>query len=105
VDVVGILDCDVKGFDDELGAAQIDLIAHDGIDGFHEGNLDGFLGLDESHGDNAGTPGGRNATDHALMEVAKFLFAQGGRAALDSGDPDVGTDFDMGIDGHKIDTE
>lgn len=40
------------------------------------------------------------ATDHALMEVAEDFAAEGGRAAGDSVDLDVGADADILVERH-----
>jgi hypothetical protein len=45
-----------------------------------------------------------NAVEHALVEVAEFLAAEGGRSAGMSGDLDVGADFDVGMEWHQIQT-
>jgi len=46
VDAGGISHGDVKGAQDELGAAEVDGVADQGVDDFHERGLDAFLVLD-----------------------------------------------------------
>jgi hypothetical protein len=47
-----------------------------------------------------GVGGGGDAAHHALMEVAELLSAESGGATTDSGDFDVGADFDIGMNWH-----
>ena len=49
-DAGGISGGDVKGAQDELGAAKVDGVADEGVDDLHERGLDGFLVLDEGDG-------------------------------------------------------
>jgi len=88
-DAVGIFYGDVESFDDEVGAAQVDVVADQGVDDFHERGLDGFFVFELRDGVKAGAGRSFDAAQHALMEVAELLSAHGGRAALDSGDLDV----------------
>ena len=99
-DAAGIADGDVKGAEQELGAFEVDGIAGEGVDDFHERGLNGLLALDLGDGMEAGVGRGRDASHHALMEVAELLPAKRGRAATDSGDLDVGTGFDAGLNWH-----
>lgn len=43
-----------------------------------------------------------DAADHALVEVAETLAAQGGRGAGVSRDLDVGANFDAGVRWHRF---
>ena len=104
MDALGVADGDVEGAQDDGGAREINVIAHYGVDGFHERDLDGFLIFDECDGVNAGSLGSGHAADHALVEVAEVLRAQCGRGAFDSVDFDVGAETNVWIDGHKVDT-
>ncbi len=52
----------------------------------------------------AGFRWGGDAVDHALVEIAEFLAAEGGRSAGVSGDLDVGAGFDGWVDWHRIQT-
>jgi hypothetical protein len=45
-----------------------------------------------------------NAVDHAFVEVAELLAAEGGRSAWVSRGLDVGADFDVRIQWHEIQT-
>jgi hypothetical protein len=67
-----------------LGTAEIDSVANQGIDDFHERGLDAFLVFDEGDGVKARLGGSTHAADHALMEVAENFAAEGGRSARDS---------------------
>lgn len=96
----GIHDGDVKAFEQESGAGQIDGIADQGVQDFHDGGLDGFLVFDEGEGMKASFRGSGNAAQHALVEVAEFLAAKSGGAATDAGDFDVGADADVFVNWH-----
>jgi len=102
VNAAGVFYGDVKGAEDEFGAFEVDGVAGEGIDDFHERGLDGFLIFDEGDGMDAGVVGDLNAAHHALMEVAELLSAESGRAATDSGDFDVSTDADAGTNWHSV---
>src|SRR5205823_5480593 len=49
VSAVGVPGGDGEGTQHEAGAGDVDLIAHEGVDDFHKGALDGFLVFE--HGD------------------------------------------------------
>jgi hypothetical protein len=49
-DAAGVFYGDEEGFEDEVGAAQVDGVAGEGVDDFHEGSLNGLLVLDEGDG-------------------------------------------------------
>jgi hypothetical protein len=91
---------DMEGAEDEFGALQVDGVADEGVDDFHEGGLDGLLVLDEGDGMETGVGRSGHAANHALMEVAELLSAKSGRAATESGDLDVGANFDIGMNWH-----
>jgi hypothetical protein len=65
------------------------VIAGEGVDDFHERGPDGLFVFDEGDGMQAGVGRSFNTAQHALVEVAELLSAQGGRAAGDAGDFDV----------------
>src|ERR1700733_11861487 len=90
----------VEGAEDKFGAFEIDGIADEGVDDLHERGLDGLLVLNDSDGVKARFRRGADAPNHALVEVAELLSTKGGRAAADSGDFNVGTDFDAGLNWH-----
>lgn len=85
----GISDRDVQRFEDQTGAAQVDVIAGESVDDFHERGLDGLFIFDEGDGVKTGVGRGFHAAQHALMEVAELLPAHGGAATGDAGDFDV----------------
>jgi hypothetical protein len=91
---------DVKGAKNELGAAKVDGIAHERVDGFHERSLDRLRVFEESHGMETRLGRGTNAANEALMEVAEEFAAQGGRAAGNSVDFDVSADANCFVDSH-----
>jgi hypothetical protein len=99
-DAAGVLDGDVEGAEDEGGALEINGIAGEGVDDFHESGLDGFFVLDEGDGMKAGLGRSFDAAHHALMEVAELLSAESGRAATDSGDLDMSASCDVGVNWH-----
>ncbi len=99
-DATDIFHGDVKGAEHELGAFEIDGVAGKGVDDFHEAGLDGLVIFDQGDGVKAGVGRSGNAAHHALMEVAELFAAKSGRAAADSGDFDVGADFDAGLNWH-----
>jgi hypothetical protein len=99
-DAAGVLHGDVEGAKNELGAVQVDGVAGEGVDDFHEGGLDGLLVLDEGDGVEAGVGRSGDAAHHALMEIAELLSAESRGAATDSGDLDVSTDLDARVNRH-----
>src|SRR5579862_4157874 len=100
VGAAGISGGDVESAENEAGALKIDVVADDGVDGFHERGLDGGFVLEHGHGMDA-RPGRRaHATNHALVKVAENLSAKSGRAAADSVDLDLRTDLNVGADCH-----
>jgi hypothetical protein len=94
VDAAGVADGGVEGAEDEFGALDFDGAEQQGVDGFHEGDLDGLFVLEE--GSVADARGGiADGAKHALVEVAELLSAESGGAATDSGDLDMSTGFDV----------
>jgi hypothetical protein len=92
VNTADVADCGVEGAEDEFAALEFEGAAHHGVDGFHEGHLDGLLVLEE--GGVVDARGGKaNGAEHALVEVAELLSAKRGGAAADSGDLDMGAGF------------
>jgi len=104
VDVAGIAHGDAEGSKNEVGALQVDLVAHDGVDGFHERDLDGLRAFEQSDGMDAGLGRRAYTADHTLVEVTEFLVAHSGRTARVASDFDVGADFDIRIEWHQIQT-
>ena len=86
---------------DELGAAVIDHVAREGVDDFHERGLDAVRVFDDGDGVQARLGRSGHAADHALMEVAEDLIAQGGRRAGNSVDFDVGAKTNTGVERHS----
>jgi hypothetical protein len=82
-----------RGTEDQLGALDVDSVAGEGVDDFHERGLNGFFALDESDGMEARLHRRADAAHHALMEVAELLSAESGGAAADSGNLDMGTEL------------
>jgi hypothetical protein len=99
-DAAHVFDGNVKGAEDEFGAAEIDAVARERVDDFHERGLERLFVFDEGDRMEAGLRGCADAADHALMEVAELLSAKSGRAATDSGDLDVRARFNVGMDWH-----
>jgi hypothetical protein len=93
---------DMKGAQDELGAAEVDGIADQGVNDFHERGLDAFFILNECDGVKARLGGSAHASNHALMEVAEDFAVQSGGAAGDSVDLDVSADADVLIERHWV---
>src|SRR6202035_1765856 len=93
-------DGDAKRAQDEASARDIDVVADEGVNDFHERGLDGLLVLEISDGMEARFGRGAHATDHPLMEITEDFLAQRWRAAADSVDLDVSTDTSVWIDCH-----
>ena len=93
---------DVKSAEDELGAAEVDGIADQGVDDLHERGLDAFFVLDQGDGVKTGLGGSAYAADHSLMEVAEDFAVESGGAARDSVDLDVSADADILVERHWI---
>ena len=94
VDAACVADGGVEGAEDEFGAFDFDGAEQQGVDGFHEGDLDGLLVLEEGGVADAGG-GIADGAKHALVEVAELLSAERWGAATDSGDLDMSTGFDV----------
>ena len=92
LDAADVADGSVEGAEDEFGALDFDSAAKQSIDDLHEGDLDGFLVLEEG-----GVMDTRvwtfDGAEHALVEIAELFSAESGGAAADSGDLDVGAVF------------
>jgi len=80
---------DVKSAQDELGAADIDGVADQGVDDLHERGLDAFFIFYEGDGVKARLGGSAHSADHPLMEVAEDFAAESGGTAAGSVDFDV----------------
>jgi hypothetical protein len=85
----GILDGDLKSVEDQRGPLIVDGVAHEGIDDFHQGVLDGFFVFDQGDGMKAALLGTTHATMCVLVEVAELLAFESGGAAADSADLDM----------------
>jgi hypothetical protein len=102
MNLAGVSRSDVEGAHDEAGALHVDLIADESVDHFHEGGLDGFLILEQGDGMKARLGRSAHAANHALVKIAKYFFAQGGRAALDSVDLDVRAGASARVNRHGV---
>jgi hypothetical protein len=92
----------VESAKDELGAAEVDGVADEGVDDLHERGLDGLLVFDEGDGVKARFGRRSEAANHALVEGAENFGVERGRAATDSVDLDVSTAFRVLIGRHWI---
>ena len=97
VEVAGVSYRDVEGFEDEVGALVVHGAFEDGVDGVHEGGLDGFGAFDEGDGMDLGVDAGLDALNHAGVEVAEIFLFKRGRTAAVAGDVDVGAATDVGM--------
>lgn len=102
VSLARISDRDAERAQDEAGASNVDLVADEGVDDFHQRGLDGLRVLEIGDGMEARFGRSADAADHALMEITKDFAAEGGRAAADSVDLDVSADTSVGIDCHRV---
>ena len=96
LDAAGVADGGVEGAEDEFGAFDFDGAEQQGVDGFHEGDLDGFFVIEEGGVADAGS-GIADGAEHALVEVAELLSAESGGAATDAGDFDMSTGLTFAI--------
>ena len=93
-------DGDAESAQDEASARDIDVVADEGVDDFHERGLDGLRVLEIGDGMEARFGRGAHTADHALMEITEDFLAQRWRAAADSVDLNVSTDASVWIDCH-----
>jgi hypothetical protein len=92
VNLADVADGGVEGAEDEFGTLDFDGAAQQGVDGFHEGGLDGLFVLEE--GGVVDARGGiTDGAKHALVEVAELFSAESGGAATDAGDFDMSAGF------------
>ncbi len=84
---------DVQGSEDQLGTFQVDGVAHQCIDDFHQRGLDGFFVLNDGDGVEARLRRPADTAVGVLVEVTKLLSAERGGAATDSGDFDMSAGF------------
>lgn len=98
----GIFHGDPEGFEDEIGALEVDGVAGEGVDDFHDGSLDGLIAFEQGYGMEARVGRGGDAAKHALVEVAEMLSAKGGGSAWDSVDLDMSADSNAGMARHQI---
>jgi hypothetical protein len=91
-DAADVADGGVEGTEDEFAALEFEGAAEQSVDDFHEGGLDGFGVLEEGGAKDAGV-GEADGAEHALVEVAELLSAEGGGAAADAGDFDMSAGF------------
>jgi len=102
VDAGRIPDSDVQGAEDELGAAEVDGIADEGVDDLHERDLDRLRIFDVGDGMQARLGRRGHAADHALVKLAESFAVESGGAAGDSVDLDVGAATSVLVQGHWI---
>ena len=98
--LAGIPDRDAERAEDEAGASEVNLVADEGVDDFHERGLDGLVTLEIGDRMEARLGRSADAADHPLMEIAEDFLAQGRRAAADAVDLDVSAGTRVGIDCH-----
>src|SRR5580704_16473350 len=79
-----------QGLDDQAGADGFEGAFEQAIDYVHDRKLDGLAIFKQGHGMELHIDALLHAFDHAGVEIAKELAAQGGRAAALSGDFDMG---------------
>src|SRR5579862_1488164 len=89
----GIFHRDVQGAQDQLGAFQIDGVAQERIDDFHQGRLDRLFVLEDGDGVKARLRRSFYTAVRVLVEVAELLSAESDGAATDSGDLDMSAGF------------
>jgi hypothetical protein len=94
----------VQRSQDQIGSLIVDRVAQDGVDDFHQCDLDGLLVFEKGDGVNARVLRRGNSVKHALVEVAEPGSPKSGRAATYSCDLHVSTDFDVWIESHQIET-
>ena len=93
-----VLHCDVEGAEDQFGALYVDGVAHEGVDDFHQGGLDGFFVLENRDGMKTGLRRLAYAAVGVLVEVAELLSVESRGAATDSGDFDMSASFGWHFD-------
>jgi hypothetical protein len=87
---------DAQGLDDQPGAGCVERAFYQAIDYVHDRKLDGFAVFEQGHGVELHIDALLHAFDNAGVEVTEKLAAQGGGAALLSGDFDVSAVADIG---------
>jgi hypothetical protein len=78
---------------------QVDGVAHEGVDDFHQRVLDGLFVFDHGDGMEARLWRAADAAVGVLVEVAELLSAKSGGVATDSGGLDMSA---AAIIGHGI---
>ncbi len=89
----GILYRYVERAEDQFGAFEVDGVAHQGVDDFHQAGLDALFVLEDR--DRVETTLGwfADAAMGVLVEVAETLSVESRGAAADSGDLDMSASF------------
>lgn len=75
--LVGVFCGDEESAHDEAGAVDLDVVADEGVDDFHERGLDGLRIFKNGDGVEARLGRGANAADEALVEITKKLRCAG----------------------------
>jgi hypothetical protein len=78
-------------------AFDVDGVAHEGVDDFHERVLDGLFVFDHRDGMEARLWRATDAAVGVLVEVAELLSAESGGVATDSGDFDMSASVIVGL--------
>jgi len=98
-DVFGVAGGDAQGLDDQLCAGWFERAFDQAIDYVHERKLDALAIFEQGHGMELHVHALLHAFDYAGVKVTEELAAQGGGAALLSGDFDVSALADVGMPG------
>jgi hypothetical protein len=101
VNAAGIADGSVEGAEDQRGAREVDGLEDEGVDDLHERGLNGFLVFKQRDVMEPRVGRTFDGAEHALMEVAELLSAESRGATTDSGDHDVGANFDVRLSWHS----
>jgi len=92
-DTAGVLHGDVEGSQDQRGAFDVERVADQAVDDFHERGLDGVFVFDDGDGMQAREGRSAHAAMSLLVEVAELFSAKCGASATDSGDFDMSAGF------------
>jgi hypothetical protein len=87
---------DVQGAQDQLGALQINGVAHERVDDFHQRRVDRLFVLKDGDRMKARLRRSFYTAVRVLVEVAELLSAESDGAATDSGDFDMSAGFCVG---------
>jgi hypothetical protein len=83
----------VKGPEDQFGAFQVNRVAHQGVDDFHQAGLDALFVLEDRDWVKTTLGWFADAAMGVLVEVAETLSVESRGAAADSGDLDMSASF------------